>query len=267
MRPSFSAAARCPHPRRRPEPDRHAQHAALSSGAAGGHQQHRRSRPYLASRREPGDRRAHPPRRGRTLGRDRAARSAHRVSHAAYRPSGDPQPRHHRRLDRVRRSGGRVAGLSARARRRGRDRRRRTGRRNVKADDFFKGLFETALAPRDVLTAIRVPAAGAGDARSASPNSPAATATTRWPALPPAHAPRKAGSRTSGSPISASAQHPCAHPTPRAALARGDIDAAVAALAEDLDPPDDVQATGAVKKHLAGVLLRRVAQQLKEARQ
>ena len=34
----------------------------------------------------------------------------------------------------------------------------------------------------------------------------------------------------------------------------------------DLDPPDDVQASGAVKKHLAGVLLRRVAKQLMEGR-
>jgi carbon-monoxide dehydrogenase medium subunit len=42
------------------------------------------------------------------------------------------------------------------------------------------------------------------------------------------------------------------------------VDAAVAAL--DLDPQDDVQATAAVKKHLAGVLLRRVAKQLMEAR-
>jgi len=30
-------------------------------------------------------------------------------------------------------------------------------------------------------------------------------------------------------------------------------------LAKDLDPPDDVQATGAVKRRLAGVLLKRVA--------
>jgi carbon-monoxide dehydrogenase medium subunit len=45
-----------------------------------------------------------------------------------------------------------------------------------------------------------------------------------------------------------------------AALEGGSIDDAVAAL--DLDPPDDIQATGAVKKHLAGVLLRRVAAQL-----
>ena len=49
-----------------------------------------------------------------------------------------------------------------------------------------------------------------------------------------------------------------------AALASGNVDAAVAAL--DLDPHDDVQATAAVKKHLAGVILRRVAKQLLEAR-
>ena len=39
---------------------------------------------------------------------------------------------------------------------------------------------------------------------------------------------------------------------------------AVQALAADLDPSGDVQATGATKKHLAGVLLRRVAKQLME---
>ena len=49
-----------------------------------------------------------------------------------------------------------------------------------------------------------------------------------------------------------------------AALARGALDDAVAALAEDLDPPDDVQETGTVKRHLAGVLLRRVASRLVE---
>src|SRR5262249_31760398 len=35
------------------------------------------------------------------------------------------------------------------------------GRRAVPAESFFKGLFETALTPQDVLTAIRVPAADA----------------------------------------------------------------------------------------------------------
>src|SRR5439155_26751679 len=35
------------------------------------------------------------------------------------------------------------------------------GRRSVNADDFFRALFETALGPQDVLTAIRVPTASA----------------------------------------------------------------------------------------------------------
>jgi carbon-monoxide dehydrogenase medium subunit len=49
------------------------------------------------------------------------------------------------------------------------------------------------------------------------------------------------------------------------ALAAGDVEAAVRALAQDLNPPDDVQASGTVKTHLAGVLLRRVTRQLEQA--
>jgi len=45
-----------------------------------------------------------------------------------------------------------------------------------------------------------------------------------------------------------------------AALAGGSVDDAVKAL--DLDPTSDIQATADVKRHLAGVLLRRVARQL-----
>ena len=66
-------------------------------------------------------------------------------------------------------------------------------------------------------------------------------------------------------PISASATRRCGRKKAEAALAGGDVDAAVKALAADLDPHDDVQATGATKKHLAGVLLRRVAKQLMRA--
>ena len=69
-----------------------------------------------------------------------------------------------------------------------------------------------------------------------------------------------------GSPISASGSCPFAHRGAEAALAAGHIDDAVKALATDLDPPDDIQETGAVKTHLAGVLLRRVAAQLTGAR-
>ena len=43
-------------------------------------------------------------------------------------------------------------------------------------------------------------------------------------------------------------------------------DAAVAALDHDLDPAEDVQATAAARRHLAGVLKRRVVGQLLEPR-
>jgi len=141
-----------------------------------------------------------------------------------------------------------------------------TGRRTVKADDFFHGLFETALGRQDVLTAIRLPAA------------------TREARLGFAELARRHGdyamvglaasARANGTKLSdmrlaffGVGATPVRARDAEQALAAGDIDAAVKALDRDLDPPDDVQATGAVKKHLAGVLLRRVARQLNEAPQ
>ena len=47
-----------------------------------------------------------------------------------------------------------------------------------------------------------------------------------------------------------------------AALANGDVEAAAKALAADLNPSDDVQASSAVKRQFAGVLIQRVARQL-----
>jgi carbon-monoxide dehydrogenase medium subunit len=139
------------------------------------------------------------------------------------------------------------------------------GRRTVKADDFFKGLFETALGPRDVLTAIRAPAATketrVGFAEFARRHGDyamvglAAAASANGKGLTEV---RLAYFGVGSTPVRAR--------NAEAALAGGNIDEAVAALASDLDPSDDVQATSATKKHLAGVLLRRVARQLTEAR-
>ncbi len=135
------------------------------------------------------------------------------------------------------------------------------GSRVVKADDFFKGLFETALTSRDVLTSIRIPAAGAqtrvGFAEFARRHGDyamvglAASARADGKRLRDL---RLAYFGVGYTPVRAHHAEP--------ALADGDIDAAVRALAQDLNPPDDVQASGAVKTHLAGVLLRRVARQL-----
>jgi carbon-monoxide dehydrogenase medium subunit len=140
-----------------------------------------------------------------------------------------------------------------------------TGSRTVRSDDFFKGLFETALASDDVLTAIRVPVARAdtrvGFAEFARRHGDYAMAGLAACARADGEALRDlrlAYFGVGSTPVRArNAEN---------ALAAGDIEAAVGALAADLNPPDDVQASGAVKLHLAGVLLRRVARQLNEAR-
>jgi carbon-monoxide dehydrogenase medium subunit len=135
------------------------------------------------------------------------------------------------------------------------------GRRTVAADDFFRDLFETALGTGDVLASIRVPAATADTrvgfaefARRHGDYAMAGLAATAKASGKGLRDVRLAFFGVGSTPLRA--------PAAEAALAGGDVDAAVAALARDLDPPDDLQATGATKKHLAGVLLRRVAAEL-----
>lgn len=137
------------------------------------------------------------------------------------------------------------------------------GKRKVKADAFFKGLFETALRPQEMITAVRIPAADkatrVGFAELARRHGDyaivglAASARGNGKGLADV---RLAYFGVGDTPVRARKAE--------AALAAGDVDAAVKAL--DLDPHDDVQATAKTKKHLAGVLLRRVAKQLMEAR-
>ncbi len=136
------------------------------------------------------------------------------------------------------------------------------GKRTIKAADYFKGLYDTALGPQDVLTAFRVPAADkntrVGFAELARRHGDyaivglAASARADGKGLKDV---RLAYFGVGNTPLRVRKSED--------ALAAGDVDAAVAAF--DLDPDDDIGATGAVKKHLAGVLLRRVAAQLLEA--
>jgi carbon-monoxide dehydrogenase medium subunit len=132
----------------------------------------------------------------------------------------------------------------------------------VKAEDFFKGLFETSLGPHDVLSAVRFPAASAdtriGFAELARRHGDYAMVGLA------AVAKANKGLSDVRLVYFGVGETPIRARKAEDALAAGSIDDAVAAL--DLDPPDDIQATGAVKKHLAGVLLRRVAAQLMEPR-
>jgi aerobic carbon-monoxide dehydrogenase medium subunit len=137
------------------------------------------------------------------------------------------------------------------------------GRREIKAKDFFKGLFETALGPQDIITAVRVPAATAatrtGFAELARRHGDyavvglAASARSDGKKLADV---RLAFFGVGSTPVRASGAEK--------ALADGQVDAAIKAL--DFEPHDDVQATAELKKHLAGVLLRRVANQLMEGK-
>jgi carbon-monoxide dehydrogenase medium subunit len=139
----------------------------------------------------------------------------------------------------------------------------KAGRRAVKADDFFKGLFETALGPADVLTAIRLPIAGAdnryGFAELARRHGDYALVGLAAAARAEGQALRDVRLAFFG--IGATAIR--ARATEVAVALRTDP---VAALTRDLDPEGDVHASAAAKKHLAGVLLRRVMVQLSEPR-
>ncbi len=137
------------------------------------------------------------------------------------------------------------------------------GKRTIKTGGYFKGLYETALGPQDVLTGLRVRVADkdtrTGFAELARRHGDyaivglAASARADGKGLKDV---RLAYFGVGNTPLRAMKSE--------AALAAGDVEAAVAAL--DLEPDDDIQATATVKKHLAGVLLRRVAKQLMEPR-
>ena len=137
------------------------------------------------------------------------------------------------------------------------------GKRSVKAADFFKGLFETALGPHDVLSTVRFPATTAdgrfGFAELARRHGDYALVGLA------------AAAKASGKSLSdvrlcyfGVGETPVRARKAEAALASGSVDEAVKAL--DFEPTGDLHATSEVKKHLAGVLLRRVARQLAEPR-
>ena len=137
------------------------------------------------------------------------------------------------------------------------------GKRSVKAANFFKGLFETALGPHDVLGEVRFPAATA-DARvgfAELARRHGDYAMVGLAAVAKANGKGLSDVRLVYFGVGAT---PVRARKAEAALAAGSVEDAVKTL--DLEPTSDLHATGEVKKHLAGVLLRRVAEQLAEPR-
>jgi carbon-monoxide dehydrogenase medium subunit len=137
------------------------------------------------------------------------------------------------------------------------------GERSIAAGDFFKGLFETALASGEMLTAIRIPAAN-GESRFGF--AELARRHGDYALVGLAASARAEGKRLRVVRLAFFGVDSTAvrARSAEAALAEGNVEGAVAAL--DLNPSGDIHATGAVRKHLAGVLLRRVSAQLMENR-
>ena len=118
------------------------------------------------------------------------------------------------------------------------------GERRVAAEDFFTGLFTTALAPDELIAAIEVPIGQGGSiaeiARRSGDYAMCGLALVGARPVFFGVGPGPVLAREAG-----------------AALARGDVEAACAALDADLDPPADLHGPPAMKRHLARVLLRR----------
>jgi carbon-monoxide dehydrogenase medium subunit len=120
--------------------------------------------------------------------------------------------------------------------------------RKVKAEAFFKGLFETDLKPGDVLTAVEFPA------QQASDRSMFQELTRRhgdYAIIGLAAHRASDGLRLA---------YFGAGPTPvlaKQAASKKSIEEAKAALAKELNPPADLYHSSATKLHLAKVLLER----------
>ncbi|WP_375572349.1 xanthine dehydrogenase family protein subunit M [Seohaeicola saemankumensis] len=130
------------------------------------------------------------------------------------------------------------------------------GARMVAAEDLFIDIFETAIAEGEILTAITLPLAEAGEqhllietARRSGDYALAGLCLVK----------RAAGYRLSAFSVG---PRPVLAVAAMERLDAGDVEGAVAALRAEIDPTGDTQASAAYRRHLAGVLLPRALHQL-----
>ena len=127
----------------------------------------------------------------------------------------------------------------------------RKGERRTKAADFFKGLFETDLAPGEILTGAEFPAGGESCFHE--------LARRQGDYASVGLAAHRRGSEIRLAFFGVASRAVLAEVA--AAEAKKSIAAAQQALAQDLDPPADLHHSGAAKLHLARVLLGRALAQ------
>ncbi|MFW2543330.1 FAD binding domain-containing protein [Primorskyibacter sp. 2E107] len=130
------------------------------------------------------------------------------------------------------------------------------GPRTIAAEDFFEEVFTTALDETEILTAITVPIAEQNEVHILEE---VARRSGDYALVGLCLVKRAAGHRIA---LFSVGPRPVLASGAMVALDAGDLEAAVAALAEDIDPPSDTQASAAYRRHLAGVLLRRAVARL-----
>jgi carbon-monoxide dehydrogenase medium subunit len=128
------------------------------------------------------------------------------------------------------------------------------GERTIPAADFFKGFLETALAPDELLTEIRVPKRDGGWSFQKFNRRAQDWAIVGVAAL--------AGNGNAAVALVNMASTPVRAAATEAALASGASAADAAAQAADgLDPPEDLNASAEFRRHLASVLVRRALEE------
>jgi aerobic carbon-monoxide dehydrogenase medium subunit len=142
------------------------------------------------------------------------------------------------------------------------------GTRTTKADGFFKGLFETGLAPGEILTAIYIPCFGEADrcvfdelARRRGDYALVGAGVQGTFAGEVVSAIRIAFLSVGPTPLRA--RHTEAAITGRA-LSADTIYDAQAALGDDLDPEDNEETSATMRMHLARVVLGRLLGRLRK---
>jgi carbon-monoxide dehydrogenase medium subunit len=129
------------------------------------------------------------------------------------------------------------------------------GERTIAAADFFRGFLETALAPDELLTEIRVPKLSGGWSYQKFNRR-----AQDWAIVGVAAARVNGGVSVA---LTNMAQTPVRAAGVEAAVASGSSPAdAAQAAAEGLEPPEDLNATPAYRRHLATVLVRRALEEV-----
>ncbi len=137
------------------------------------------------------------------------------------------------------------------------------GERTVGAEEFFVGVFMTAVGQGELLTKVTIPAAGAVGTGFASitVGRDGTCIVNAAACVNGGGAPRVALGCVAGTPVRATAMEQA---LAGGNLAEEDVRAAARGLGETLDPPSDVHASADYRRHLAEILAARAVLQAAE---